>query len=47
MVAQTEKIQQLQDQLAVVQFEQQANGIASIGRSVPSWIPALISTVVT
>ena len=44
IVAQIEKIQRLQNQLAAVQFKQQANGALSVGGSIPGWIPASIST---
>ena len=47
MVAQTDTIQQLQEQLTAVQFEQQANGATSIGVSLPGRIPVSISTGVT
>ena len=47
MVAQIEKIQRLQDQLAAVQFEQQANGASSVDGSIPERILSLISTRVT
>ena len=44
MVAQTEKIQNLQTLMTYVQFKQQANGAASIGGSVPGHILASITT---
>ena len=47
MVAQTDTIQRLQEQLTAVQFEQQANGASSIGGSLPGRIPSSISTRVT
>ena len=47
MLAQTEKIQYLQDQLIAVQFEQQANGVTSVSGSTPAENPASISTGVT
>ena len=47
MVAQTDTIQRLQEQLTAVQFEQQANGASSVSGSLPGRIPASISTGVT
>ena len=47
MVAQTDPTQRLQEQLTGVQFEQQANGTSSVGRSLPRQIPASILTGVT
>ena len=47
MVAQTDTIQQLQEQLTAVQFEHQANGASSIGGSLPGRIPASISIGIT
>ena len=47
MVAQTDTIQRLQEQLTAVQFEQQANGASSVNGSLPGRIPSSISTGVT
>ncbi|OEU09765.1 hypothetical protein FRACYDRAFT_248024 [Fragilariopsis cylindrus CCMP1102] len=47
MVAQTDTINRLQEQLTAVQYEQQANGAASVNGSLPGRIPASISTGLT
>ena len=47
MVAQTDTIQRLQEQLTAVQFEQQANGASSVSGSLPDRIIVSISTGVT
>ena len=47
MVAQTDTIQRLQEQLTAVQFGQQANGASSVSGTLPGRIPASISTGVT
>ena len=44
MIAQTEKIQALETQLATVQYDQQANGASNVAPSIPGRVPALIST---
>ena len=47
MVAQTQKIQALENQLDTVQYDQQANGARSIVPSVLGRVPATINTGVT
>ena len=47
MVAQTDTINRLQEQLTAVQYEQQASGAASVNGSLPGRIPASISTELT
>ena len=44
MVAQTEKIQALENQLTTIQFDQQANRASSIAPLVPGQVPASINT---